>query len=117
MSKEPTEKPAPATSSPDKEALSKLILSSSLQMIGVSLTVAGIFRGVQVVGRTSLRADNILSFVAVMFLLAWIFAFLTQRMNRTSTFGRLFEIIADIAFLLALCLIVVSVGLIALEII
>jgi hypothetical protein len=104
------ERPAPLE-------LSKTILGSSLQMIGVSLTVAGIYRGIQAVGKAPVRADNVLSFVAVMFLLAWIFAYLAQRSGRGSSLNRLFEVVADTAFLLALVLIVISVGLIALEII
>jgi hypothetical protein len=108
------EKPAPLT---EIKPLSKVVLDSSLQMIGVSLTVAGIFRGVQAVGKAPIRADNVLSLVAVIFLLAWITAFIAQRVNPATRFGRILEIIADAAFLMALGLIVIGVVLIALEVI
>jgi uncharacterized membrane protein YhdT len=100
---------------PENLELSKTILGSSLQMIGVSLTVAGIYRGIQVVGKAPIRADNVLSGVAMTFLLAWIFAYLAQRSKGVSGLNRTFELIADGAFLIALVLTVVSVGLIAFE--
>jgi uncharacterized membrane protein YhdT len=100
---------------PESLDLSKTILGSSLQMIGVSLTVAGIYRGIQVIGKAPIRADNVLSGVAMMFLLAWIFAYLAQRSKEVSGLNRAFELIADGAFLIALVLTVLSVGLIAFE--
>ncbi|NJK44010.1 MAG: hypothetical protein HC933_06730 [Pleurocapsa sp. SU_196_0] len=117
MPDEPTSKSDRSAPQPPSTELRKTILGSSLQMIGVSLTVAGVFRGVQAVGKVPVRADNILSLVAVMFLLAWIFAYLAQRSRPASSAERVLETIADGAFLLALCLIVVSVALIAFEIV
>jgi hypothetical protein len=88
-----------------------------LQMIGISLTVAGIFRGVQTIGKAPVRADNVLSMVAVIFLLAWITAFFAQRVKPTTPLGRVLEVIADAAFVMALGLIVTAVALIAFEVI
>jgi hypothetical protein len=111
--------PAPKPQSAPKEApeMSKIILGSSLQMIGITMTVAGIFRGIQVIGKAPIRADNVLAFVAVVFLLAWILAYLAQRLPHGTRAGRAFELLADGAFLIAVVMIIVSFGLFAFELI
>ncbi|HWE42175.1 MAG TPA: hypothetical protein VG432_06710 [Gemmatimonadaceae bacterium] len=102
---------------PDEQQrqLGSHIFSVSAGLVGVCLTVIGLFRVIVTSQHVDSVADNLLAFDAVVFLIACLFAYLAIRSRSART--RRFETIADIAFLLGLTIMVAVSGLIAYEIV
>jgi hypothetical protein len=96
--------------------LSTHIFSVSAGLVGVCLTVIGIFRVVVRSQHVDSIADNLLAVDALLFLGACFFAYLALR-ARTTARGRRLERIADVVFLLGLTMMVAVGGLIAYEVI
>lgn len=88
------------------------ILQSSTTMVGVCVTVIGLFRALGISRETI--ADNILAVDAVVFLVSAASAYSSLRLS-SSRLRRAFETIADVSFLIALVVIVAVSALIAYE--
>jgi hypothetical protein len=100
-----------------KTDMSEMILDTSLRMVGMTLTFSGIFRAIQTVGEKNLAVDNMMAFVAVAYLVSWIFALFTQRCPAGSRLRHSLELITDGVFMLAVILMLAALGLIAFEVI
>jgi hypothetical protein len=84
----------------DRE-ICKHIFPVAAAMVGVCLTAIGLLRIVSAVGRKGTVADDILSFDAVLFLLATLAAYFALRVESDPRRHSL-ERIADISFILAM---------------
>jgi hypothetical protein len=91
------------------------IFSVSAGLVGVCLTVIGLFRVVVTSKNVDSIADNMLAFDALTFLIACLFSYLSLR--STAARARNYERVADISFLGGLALMVAIGGLIAYEIV
>jgi uncharacterized membrane-anchored protein len=100
-----------------KKDMSEMILDVSLRMVGMTLTISGIFRAIQTVGKKNLAVDNIMAVVAVAYLASWIFALFTQRCPADSRLRQALELVTDGVFMLAVILMIGALGLIAFEVI
>ena len=102
-----------AMSMPDDDRrLGGHIFTVSAGLVGVCLTVIGLFRVIVISQHVDSVADNMLAFDALIFLVACFFAYLSLR-SRTG--ARRYERVADIAFLGGLAMMVAIGGLIAYE--
>jgi hypothetical protein len=90
------------------------IISVSAAMVGVCLTVIGLFQVVQGLHGLNTPADNILALDAVVFLFACLLAYASLR-SRAPGRRRQLERIADGCFLCALVIMTVMAGAIAFE--
>jgi len=105
--------------SPPSEAetqLSAHIFAVSAGLVGVCLTVIGIFRVLVRSDHVDSIADNVLAVDALLFLAACFFSYLALR-SRTGAHARRLERVADGFFLTALTFMVIVGGLIAYEIV
>ena len=102
------------STSDDDRRLGSHIFSVSAGVVGVCLTVIGLFRVINVSQHVDSIADNMLAIDALVFLVACFFAYLSLR-SRTG--ANHYERIADIAFLSGLAVMVAIGGLIAYEIV
>lgn len=82
------------------------IFSVSAALVGVCLTVIGIFRAAGELKKFSTFGDDILAFDALIFLFSCIFAYSSLRARRAEKKQKL-ERIADFLFILGLTLMVV----------
>ena len=98
----------------DDRRLGGHIFTVSAGLVGVCLTVIGLFRVVVISQHADSVADNMLAFNALIFLIACFFAYLSLR---KPTGSRRYERVADIAFLGGLAMMVAIGGLIAYEIV
>ena len=96
--------------------LSGQIFSVSAGLVGVCLTVVGLFNVFRSAGQPTTIADNLVAIDAMLFLFACLFAYLALR-TATETRWRRLERYADGLFLLGLSAMVFIVGLIAYELI
>lgn len=96
--------------------LSEHIFSVSAGMVGVCITVIGLFRIVSRSLHVDSVADNLLSIDAIVFLASCFLAYLALR-ARTAPNRRLFERAADYLFLAGLTMVSVVAVLIAYEVI
>lgn len=96
--------------------LSAHILSVSAGLIGVCVTVIGLFRVVVRAQHVDSIADNLLAIDGLLFLVACFLAYLALR-ARTAARAERLERIADVVFLTGLTMMVAVGGLIAYEII
>jgi hypothetical protein len=96
--------------------LSEHIFSVSAGMVGVCITVIGLFRIVSRSQHVDSVADNLLSIDALIFLASCLFAYLGLR-SRAARTRRRFERTADYLFLAALTMVSVVSVLIAYEVI
>ena len=90
------------------------IISVSAAMVGVCLTVIGLFQVVQSLHALDTPADNILAIDAVVFLFACLLAYASLR-SRSPRRRRRLERMADGCFLCALVIMTVMAGAIAFE--
>jgi hypothetical protein len=90
------------------------IISVSAAMVGVCLTVIGLFQVVQGLHGLDTPADNILALDAVVFLFACLLAYASLR-SRSPRRRRRLERMADGCFLCALVIMTVMAGTIAFE--
>jgi hypothetical protein len=104
--------PTSPTASTAETQLSGHIFAVSAALVGVCLTVIGLFQIILRSQHVDSAADNILAVDAVIFLAACLFAYLALR-TRTRTRARRLERLADLFFLTALTLMVVVGGLVA----
>jgi multisubunit Na+/H+ antiporter MnhF subunit len=111
----PLENEAPTTTTPRRE-LSEYIFSVSAGMVGVCITVIGLFRVVSRSAHVDSIADNLLAVDAVVFLASCFLAYLALR-ARTQRLVRRFEQVADYLFLAGLTMLSVVGVLIAYEVI
>lgn len=96
--------------------LSAHIFSVSAGLVGVCLTVIGLFRVVIRSQEVHSVADNLLALDALLFLIACVLAYLALRAEAARP-GRRLERMADVVFLLGLAVMVGGGGLLAYEII
>jgi divalent metal cation (Fe/Co/Zn/Cd) transporter len=96
--------------------LSEHIFSVSAALVGVCLTVIGIFRLVSRSAHVDSVADNLLAIDALIFLVACLLSYLGLR-ARSSSHRHGFERAADVAFLAGLTMMVVVGALVAYEVI
>lgn len=88
------------------------IFSVSAALVGVCLTVIGIFRAIGELKNFSTLGDNILAVDALIFLGSFMFAYSALRSKDKARQRRL-ERIADVLFILGLCLMAVVCTIIA----
>ena len=88
-----------------------LVFTASAAMVGVCLTVIGIFRLLTHVRELQTYGDELLAVDAVLFLISCLLSYWALR-TRGRRRVRSLEIIADVVFLIALCLMAVICGLI-----
>jgi ABC-type Na+ efflux pump permease subunit len=96
--------------------LSAHILAVSAGLVGVCLTVIGLFRVIIRSQHVDSIADNLLAVDALFFLVACVLAYLALR-AREPMRARRIERVADVVFLFALVVMAVVSGLIAYEVI
>jgi hypothetical protein len=108
------ERSGPSTST--EVQLSGHIFSVSAGLVGVCLTVIGLFRVMVRSPHVDSVADNVLAVDALLFLVACTLAYLALR-TRDADRARRLERAADTAFLMGLAMMVVVGGMIAFEII
>lgn len=101
----------PALRSAETE-LSAHIFAVSAGLVGVCLTVIGLFRVIVRSQDIDTVADNLLAIDALLFLVACFLAYLALR-ARTSARAQRLERVADLVFLSALSMMVVVAGLVA----
>ncbi len=106
----------PTTSASTDVQLSGHIFSVSAGLVGVCLTVIGLFRVMVRSPHVDSVADNLLSVDALLFLVACTFAYLALR-TREAERARRLERVADVVFLTGLAMMVAVGALIAYEII
>ena len=108
--------PAPPPSEPTSRErdLSGHIFSVSAGLVGVCLTVIGLFRLFRKAGEVASVADNLIAIDALVFLFACLSAYLALRTTEERSWRRL-ERIADSLFLFGLAAMVVISALIAYE--
>jgi len=94
--------------------LSGYIFSVSAGLVGVCLTVIGLFRLFRQPGEVQSVADNLVAINAMLFLFACLFAYLALRSDRERRWQRL-ERVADALFLLGIFGMVLISGLVAYE--
>lgn len=116
MPADPPPLPTPSEPSPRERDLSGHIFSVSAGLVGVCLTVVGLFRLFRKTGEVASVADNLIALDALVFLSACSFAYLALRTTRETKWRRL-ERLADGLFLLGLASMVIISGLIAYELI
>jgi hypothetical protein len=108
--------PPPSEPSPRERDLSGHIFSVSAGLVGVCLTVIGLFRLFRKTGEVASIADNLIAIEALVFLFACLAAYLALRTTRESSWRRL-ERFADGLFLFGLAGMVVISALIAYELV
>lgn len=96
------------------QEMSAHIFIVSAGLVGVCLTVLGLFRVIFRLGKTHELADALIAIDALGFLVACVFAYLSLR-ARAKGYTQRFHLIADVAFLLSLSFMVAVCGLIAYE--
>lgn len=116
MSPPTTPTPPPLEPSPRERNLSGHIFSVSAGLVGVCLTVIGLFRLFRKTGEVASAADNLIAIDALVFLFACLSAYLALRTTRESSWRRL-ERFADTLFLVGLAAMVVISALIAYELV
>jgi hypothetical protein len=97
---------------PPKTDICIHILSVSAGMVGVCLTVIGLFRVITELKNVDTIGDNLLAVDALAFLTSFILSYIALRRHESKRNYRL-EKIADAIFLTALCMMAVICGLIA----
>ena len=107
------EEPKPSTQGTE---LSEHIFSVSAGMVGVCITVIGLFRLVSRSAHVDSIADNLLAIDALVFLASCFLSYLALR-ARAETHVKRFEQIADYAFLAGLSMVSIVGVLIAYEVI
>lgn len=107
---------APSEPSTRERELSGHIFAVSAGLVGVCLTVIGLFRLFRKTGEVASVADNLIAIDALVFLFACLFAYLALRTTQEASWRRL-ERFADALFLLGLAAMVLISGLIAYELI
>jgi multisubunit Na+/H+ antiporter MnhF subunit len=100
----------------ERRELSEYIFSVSAGMVGVWITVIGLFRVVSRSVHVDSIADNLLAFDALVFLASCFLAYLALR-SRTKRSVQLLEQMADYLFLAGLTMMSVVAVLIAYEVI
>jgi len=88
-----------------------LVFSVSAAMVGVCLTVIGIFRLFTHVRELQTYGDDLLAIDAGLFLISCLLSYWALRTRRRRRMRGL-ELIADVIFLIALCLMAIICGLI-----
>ena len=88
-----------------------LVFTASAAMVGVCLTVIGIFRLLTHVRELQTYGDDLLAIDAGLFLVSCLLSYWALRTRRRRRMNGL-ELIADVAFLIALCLMAIICGLI-----
>lgn len=107
--------PPPEPTSRERD-LSGHIFSVSAGLVGVCLTVIGLFRLFRKTGEVASVADNLIAIDAMVFLFACLSAYLALRATREKAWRR-FERFADTLFLAGLAAMVVISALIAYELV
>jgi multisubunit Na+/H+ antiporter MnhF subunit len=103
------QEPLPASA---ETQLSAHIFSVSAGLVGVCLTVIGLFRVIVRSQDIDTAADNLLAIDALLFLVACFLAYLALRAPTTDRARRL-ERVADLVFMSALSMMVAVAGLVA----
>jgi hypothetical protein len=88
-----------------------LIFSVSAALLGVCLTVVGIFKLVTQIRELQTYGDDLLAVDAGLFLISCLLSYWGLRARRTRRMHTL-ELMADVVFIIALCLMAVICGLI-----
>ena len=88
-----------------------LVFTASAAMVGVCLTVIGIFRLLTHVRELQTYGDDLLAIDAGLFLISCLVSYWALRTRRRRRMNGL-ELIADVIFLIALCLMAIICGLI-----
>ena len=96
--------------------LAERIFSTSAQLVGVCLTVIGVFRVVFELNNVNTIADNLMAIDALVFLGSCVLSYLALRSMRAERSLAL-EQAADLVFLAGLGMMVVVCGLVAYELI
>jgi hypothetical protein len=109
----PTRAPQPTSR---ERQLSGHIFAVSAGLVGVCLTVVGLFHIFRQPGMAESIADNLVAMDAMVFLFACLFAYLALRSDLESRWRRL-ERYADVMFLGGISAMVVIIALIAYELI
>ncbi len=106
----------PSTSAPStrERQLSGYIFTVSAGLVGVCLTVIGLFRLFRQPGEVQSVADNLIAIDAMLLLLACLCAYLALRTDREARWRRL-ERYADTLFLIGIFGMVLISGLVAYE--
>jgi len=86
-----------------------LIFSVSAALLGVCLTVLGIFRLLTHIRELQTYGDELLAINAALYLISCLLSYWALRARRTQRMHRL-EIAADVVFLVALCLMALICG-------
>ncbi len=116
MASPPAPPPPPAEPSSRERDLSGHIFSVSAGLVGVCLTVIGLFRLFRKTGEVASVADNLIAIDALVFLFACLSAYLALRATRETSWRRL-ERFADTLFLVGLAAMVAISALIAYELV
>jgi len=116
MPSPPPDSPTPLEPTARERELSGHIFSVSAGLVGVCLTVVGLFRLFRRVGEVASVADNLIAIDAIVFLCACLLSYLALRSRQELDWRRL-ERYADGLFLLGLAAMVVISGLVAYELI
>ncbi|QDE37792.1 hypothetical protein FIV34_00550 [Luteibacter pinisoli] len=82
---------------------SRMVCAISAGMVGVCLTGIGLLRVSSAVSKSGTIADDLLSFDAILFLVATLSAYFALRVETAARLHRL-ERVADISFILAMVL-------------
>jgi hypothetical protein len=97
---------------PKQSETTKQILAQGVRLVGLPLTLAGLFRVIEDLEKRSKITDNLLASVAIIFLVSWIAAFLSVRPNQA--IGRTLEQISTALFYIGLTAMVLLIGLMVL---
>ena len=116
MNAQPQAPPPPSQPTARERALSGHIFSVSAGLVGVCLTVVGLFHLFRRPAEARSIADNLIAIDAMVFLLASLFAYLALRTDDEYRWRHL-ERFADGLFLLGICAMVLISGLVAYELI
>ncbi|UPG94613.1 hypothetical protein [Luteibacter aegosomatissinici] len=93
--------PLRPTLTPLAEGTSRMVCSISAAMVGACLTGIGLLRVSINLSKSGTIADDLLSFDAILFLIATLSAYFALRVETAERLHRL-ERIADVAFILAM---------------
>jgi Ca2+/H+ antiporter len=99
---------------PKGQDLIAQILTHALRMMGLSLTISGIFRAAQSIEKRSLPTDNLMGIVAIAFAVSWLVAYQSQRQRDTARRG-IYERGAGVIFFFGLAMVVIAAVLVIFE--
>lgn len=98
------------------QRISSYVFSASATLVGVCVTLIGVFKAINELKNVATLADDLLTLDATAFMLACLFSYSALK-SKKGRFGTALERVADGVFLAALCLLVIIGGLITYELV